>query len=119
MKITRADGEKHGLKMICFDAMYIDEWKNQKSTHDYIERRMLLNGLFKYGPTGSTDTYFEVLPELYRGDDTSKVLELLDEAIANKEEGVMITVCDAPYTFGRTWSLMKVKKFHQKQLQET
>ena len=108
MKITRSDGEKHGLKMKCFDAMCIDEWKNQKCTHDYIERRMLLEGL----QGGVPHTYFEVLPELYRGDDTSKILELLDEAIANEEEGVMINLLDAPYEFGRTWSLMKVKKMN-------
>ncbi len=108
MKITRSDGEKHGLKMKCFDAMYIDEWKNQKCTHDYIERRALLNHLL----TSAPHTYFELLPELYRGSDTSKVLELLDEAIANQEEGVMINICDAPYEFGRTWNLMKVKKMN-------
>lgn len=112
MKITRADGPKHGLKMICFDAMYIDEWKNQKCAHDYTERRMLLEGLFKYPPKTGPHVYFEVLPELYRGSDTTKVLELLDEAIENKEEGVMINICDAPYEFGRTWNLMKVKKMN-------
>lgn len=109
MKITRSDGEKHGLKMKCFDAMCIDEWRNQKCTHDYIERRMLLKGL--YGSEWN-HKYFEVIPELYRGDDTSKILELLDEAIANEEEGVMINLLDAPYEFGRTWSLMKVKKMN-------
>lgn len=108
MKITRSDGEKHGLKMKCFDAMHIDEWKAQYSTHDYIERRALLNTLV----TRKALIYFEALPELYRGTDTSKVLEFLDEAIANQEEGVMINICDAPYDFGRTWSLLKVKKMN-------
>ncbi len=108
MKITRSDGEKHGLKMKCFDAMHIDEWKAQKSTHDYLERRALLNTLV----ARKALIYFEVLPELYRGTDTSKVLEFLDEAIANQEEGVMINICNAPYEFGRTWSLMKVKKMN-------
>ena len=112
MKITRSDGEKHGLKMKCFDAMSLEEWKAQECTHDYIERRLLLNGLFKYGPSHGVHTYFEILPELYRGEDTSKVLEYLDEAIANQEEGVMINICDAPYEFGRTWNLMKVKKMN-------
>ena len=108
MKITRSDGEKHGLKMLVFDVMHIDEWKAQKCTHDYIERRAVLNSFFTYTPY--TRTYFELLPELYRGSDTSKVLEYLDEAIANQEEGIMINICDAPYEFKRTWSLMKVKK---------
>lgn len=108
MKITRSDGEKHGLKMICFDAMYIDEWKEQNCTHDYTERRLLLQGLMSTHP----HAYFEVLPVLYAGDDTARILELLDEAIANQEEGIMINICDAPYEFGRTWSLMKVKKMN-------
>ena len=108
MKITRSDGEKHGLKMKCFDAMSLEEWKAQKCTHDYIERRALLNHLL----TSAPHTYFELLPELYRGSDTSKVLEYLEEAIANQEEGVMINICDAPYEFGRTWNLMKVKKMN-------
>jgi DNA ligase-1 len=108
MKITRSDGEKHGLKMICFDAMHIDEWKTQTCTHDYTERRLLLQGLMSTHP----HTYFEVLPVLYAGDDTSKILELLDEAIANQEEGVMINISDAKYEFGRTWNLMKVKKMN-------
>ena len=108
MKLTRSGGEKHGLKMICFDAMYIDEWKTQTCTHDYTERRLLLQGLMSTHP----HTYFEVLPVLYVGNDTSKILELLDEAIANQEEGVMINICDAVYEFGRTWSLMKVKKMN-------
>ncbi len=112
MKITRADGEKHGLKMLVFDAMYIDEWKTQKCTHDWVERRSLLEGLYFYSPLKQEHKYFELLPVLYRGTDTSKVLELLDEAIANQEEGVMINICDAVYEFGRTWNLMKVKKMN-------
>ena len=112
MKITRADGEKHGLKMIIFDAMHIKEWKTQKSAHDYTERRLGLEGLFNYPPRGTSHTYFELLPILYQGEDTSKVLEFLDEAIANQEEGIMINICDAFYEFGRTWNLMKVKKMN-------
>ena len=110
MKITRSDSEKHGLKMKVFDAMSIEEWKAQKCGHDYITRRSFLNYVFS--DTAKNCVYFELLPELYRGSDTSKVLELLDEAIANQEEGVMINICDAPYEFGRTWSLMKVKKMN-------
>jgi DNA ligase-1 len=62
-------------------------------------------------------TYFELLPILYIGSDTSKVLELLEEAIAKNEEGVMINICDALYEFGRTWNLMKVKKMNTLDLQ--
>ena len=108
MKITRSDGDKHGLKMKIFDVLTYDEWINQECEHTYDQRRLLLNNLgYCY-----RSPYFELLPELYRGTDTSKILELLDEAIANQEEGVMINICDAKYEFGRTWNLMKVKKMN-------
>jgi DNA ligase-1 len=108
MKITRSDGDKHGLKMKVFDILTYDEWITQKCEHTYDQRRMLLNNLgYCY-----RSSYFELLPELYRGTDTSKILELLEEAIANSEEGVMINICDAMYEFGRTWNLMKVKKMN-------
>lgn len=110
MKITRSDGEKHGLKMKVFDIMDTTEWQAQKCERTWDERRALLEMIFKFFATNCT--YFELLPVLYRGTDTSKVLEYLDEAIANQEEGVMINICDAVYEFGRTWNLMKVKKMN-------
>lgn len=115
MKITRSDGEKHGLKMKCFDMLSLNEWKSQDCTHNWGERRVALADMFFYAP--HDPTYFELLPVLYQGTDTSKVIEYLEEAIANNEEGVMINICDAPYEFGRTWSLMKVKKMNTLDLQ--
>ena len=110
MKITRADGEKHGLKMLVFDAMSVSDWKTQQSSLTYIQRRQMLDCMTAF--YNNDTTYFELLPILYMGSDTSKVLELLEEAIASNEEGVMINICDAVYEFGRTWSLMKVKKMN-------
>lgn len=113
MKECRKDGPKTGLKMICFDAMHIDEWKAQKSEHDYIERRMLLDGLSSAHP----HTYFEVLPILYKGTDTSKITELLDEMVAQGSEGIMVNLCDAKYEFKRTNALLKCKKFQSLDLE--
>jgi DNA ligase-1 len=115
MKITRADGEKHGLKMLVLDAMPVSDWKTQQSSLTYIQRRQMLDCMTAF--YNNDTTYFELLPILYMGSDTSKVLELLEEAIASNEEGVMINICDAPYEFGRTWNLMKVKKMNTLDLQ--
>ena len=115
MKITRADGEKHGLKMLVFDAMSVSDWKAQQSSLTYIQRRQMLDCMTAF--YNNNLTYFELLPILYMGSDTSKILELLEEAIANSEEGVMINICDAVYEFGRTWNLMKVKKMNTLDLQ--
>ena len=106
MKITRADGPKTGVKMLVFDGMPVENWKAQYCPYSWNYRRATLDTVF----SGNGYTYFELLPVLYQGTDTSKILELLDSEIARGQEGVMINVCDAPYSFSRTWSLMKVKK---------
>ena len=107
MKITRKDGEKHGIKMLVFDWMPATDFKRQKCDIPYGRRCSEVEDLFA---NIDSTTYFEVLPFLYHGTDTSKIMELLDKAIAEKEEGVMINIWDAPYEFKRTNSLLKVKK---------
>ena len=108
MKITRKDGPKHGIKMLVFDAMYADEFKAQYCPRTWEERRTSLQRLFdRVQPT-----YFELLPVLYEGQDTSMITKLLDEAIANQEEGIMINIALAPYDFKRTNNLLKVKKMN-------
>ena len=110
MKITRADGDKHGVKMLVFDGMPLSDWKTQQSSLTYLQRRQMLDCMT--GFYNDDLTYFELLPILYLGSDTSKILELLESEIARGQEGVMINICDAPYEFGRTWNLMKVKKMN-------
>ena len=106
MKITRKDGEKHGVKMLVFDILTVEEFRTQQCEHTYDERRNLLEGLF-----GTTKrTYFELLPVLYRGKDTTEITKYLDQLTSEGEEGVMINICDAPYEFKRTNNLLKVKK---------
>ena len=44
------------------------------------------------------------------------IIKLLDEAIANDEEGVMVNLSDAPYECKRTSNILKVKKFQDADL---
>jgi DNA ligase-1 len=106
MKITRSDGEKHGLKMIVFDAMLAEEFRNQRCDRVWEERRRALDMIF--GPRDLK--YFELLPVLYQGEDTEMILKWLDAAIAADQEGIMINIALAPYEFKRTNYLLKVKK---------
>jgi DNA ligase-1 len=110
MKITRADGEKHGVKMLVFDGMPLTDWKSQQSSFTYLQRRQMLDCMT--GFFNDDLTYFELLPILYLGTDTSKILELLESEIARDQEGIMINICDAPYEFKRTNNLLKVKKMN-------
>lgn len=115
MKIVRqtTNPEKHGIKMLVFDYMTADEFKNQNCQNDYTVRRADAELLFHQIDC----QYFELLPILYRGSDTSKITELLEEEVANGEEGIMINICDALYEFKRTNSLLKVKKMQTMDLE--
>lgn len=116
-KIISQKGEtpKTGLTYRVFDAMYIDEWREQNCTHTYDERRNLLEGLFGYAP--APIPHIDLLPVLYKGDDVSKVQELLDQVVAAGGEGVMINLLDSLYRFTRCWDIMKVKKFQSLDLE--
>lgn len=108
MKITRALGEKHGIKMLVFDFLTLKEFKEQECTHIYKDRRKSLDNIFnKYELK-----YFNLLPILYQGTDTNKINELLTIALKNKEEGLMINFTEAYYEFKRTNNLLKVKKMN-------
>lgn len=110
MKIVRqtTNMEKHGIKMLVFDYMNVNEFKNQCCKYDYSTRRAGVELLFHQ----EDFKFFELLPILYVGEDTSMITKLLDEQVAAGEEGIMINIYDAPYEFKRTNSLLKVKKFN-------
>lgn len=108
MKIVRTkDKAKHGIKMLVFDWMPADDFKRQQCDFTYEIRRRELDRLF----TQIDCTYFELLPLLYVGDETSKISEILEEQITYGEEGIMVNIYDALYEFKRTNGLLKVKKF--------
>ena len=113
MKITRKDGEKHGVKMLVFDMMPVANFKMQQCPISYWSRRGMLTSLFDL----NNFTYFKKLPILYKGTDTSKIMELLEQQVSNGEEGVMINIISAPYEFKRTSNLLKVKKMNDLDLE--
>ena len=115
MKIVRqtTNMEKHGIKMLVFDYMNASEFKNQHCKYDYSTRRAGVELLFQQ----EDFKFFELLPVLYVGEDTSMITKLLDEQVAAGEEGIMINIYDAPYEFKRTNSLLKVKKMQTMDLE--
>ena len=115
MKIVRqtTNMEKHGIKMLVFDWMPASDFKRQKCELTYSLRRAYLDKMFH-----DLDLmYFETLPMLYVGSETSMITEILEEAVAKGEEGIMINILDAEYEFKRTNNLLKCKKFDSCDLQ--
>ena len=107
MKIVRTkDKEKHGIKMLVFDWMPASDFKRQQCDLTYSLRRAYLDKMFH----DSNFTYFETLPMLYVGSETSRITEILEEETSKGEEGIMINILDAMYEFKRTNNLLKVKK---------
>lgn len=133
MKIVRKDGDKRGIKMLVFDCLSVEEWKAQYCDTPYSMRRYVLDDVFNqaglardyelrqegsYLRMGDRfPRYFENLPELYSGRDTSKIMTYLDQAITEGQEGIMINIYDALYEFKRSQNLLKVKKMNTLDLQ--
>jgi DNA ligase-1 len=114
MKIVRTkDKEKHGIKMLVFDWMPASDFKRQQCDLTYSLRRAHLDQMFH----DSNFTYFETLPMLYAGSETSRITEILEEETAKGEEGIMINIMDALYEFKRTNNLLKVKKMQTMDLE--
>jgi DNA ligase-1 len=114
-KIIRLKGDtpKTGLTYRVFDCMSAAEFRSQKCDKTYSERRELLDTF-----ADRVDLkHIEVLPVLYRGDDTSKITEWLNTITAHGGEGAMCNVCSAKYSWSRTWDLLKVKKFQSLDLE--
>ena len=108
-KIIRLKGDtpKTGLTYRVFDCMAADEFLAQKCVNTYDERRVMLDTF-----ANRVDLkHIDVLPVLYRGGDTSKIIEWLNRITADDGEGCMVNICNEKYSWTRSWALMKVKKF--------
>ena len=113
MMITRRNGIKMGVKMLVFDAMSVTDFYLENCPTPYSDRRNLLQNISQ----SSQLTFFEVLPILYQGRDRTQIERVLNEQIANGEEGIMLNLNDGLYAFNRTKELLKVKRMHDVDLE--
>lgn len=101
--IVRKDGVKEGITYNVFDILDLDAFENRCCEMPYYQRRQRLETYFL------DKTYVKVLPVLYHGKDTSKIMEHLNIQRELEHEGVMINLADEYYQFSRTNALLKVK----------
>ena len=106
-KIIRKDGEKTGLTFNVFDMVKADEFLQGESKKTYQERRVDMERTF------NKENYdnLELVKALYTGEDPEKINDILQEQLANGEEGIMINL-DTPYRAKRHAGLLKVKEFY-------
>ena len=107
-QIVRKDGEKTGVTYHIFDLMTVDDFKNRSSSMVYSDRRTWMD-IIEFSLTMHAVKHIQIVPCLYRGKDTDKIVEILNWVRLQNQEGVMINIDDAPYQFKRTNDLLKVK----------
>lgn len=112
MKESRKKGIKYGLVLHAFDILTFEEFKQGISKIKCKDRKEQLSNLISLN--GFTNI-IEV-PIRYIGKDENMITKLLDEAIANDEEGIMINLSDSSYECKRTANILKVKKFQDADL---
>ncbi len=102
LKITRKDGEKHGVDFYIFDYLTLDEFEDGVSQFGYEYRRILLEGL-EYGSN------LVLAPVLYKGSDQEVIPPLLKAMEDKGREGLMLNIANAIYECKRTHSILKLK----------
>lgn len=110
-KIVMSDQQcKHGLTFHVFDYIPLCEFENKSGVIAYASRRGVLEQMIK-----GVD-HVTCVPVLYSGMDTNMIQRLVKEQVDLGHEGVMINITDAPYVFGRTKNLLKVKQMQDADL---
>ncbi|GAA0082883.1 ATP-dependent DNA ligase [Clostridium sp. CTA-6] len=103
--IRKKDVKKINLIFNIFDMIPLDEFKQGKSINDTLTRKNQLHNLLCDLKT----EWIKEVPMLYVGENRNKIDELLNKAIQNGEEGIMINLVDTKYQCKRTKDLLKVK----------
>ncbi|WP_061336657.1 RNA ligase family protein [Clostridium botulinum] len=103
--IRKKDIKKTNLIFNIFDMMPLDEFKQGVSINDTLTRKNQLHDILESLETN----WVKEVPMLYVGEDINKIDELLNIAVQNGEEGIMINLVDSKYQCKRTKDLLKVK----------
>ena len=105
VKVVRRDGIKKNVEFHAFDMLPVDSFKKGKEKCACDIRKNILHDFIK---ENNFECIVEV-PILYQGTDENKIMELLDRAKINNQEGIMLNLSDAPYECKRSKAILKVK----------
>lgn len=105
MKVARKKGEKRNLEFHVFDCIELNGFNKGYDLTPCIERKQKVSNLIK------NKKWLIEVPALYIGKDANMITKLLDEAISNNQEGIMINIANSGYSCKRTKDILKVKAF--------
>lgn len=97
---------KTGIYYMVFDVLNIKEFEELKGETPYIYRLDILSNVCK---NIKNKNVVKMINTLYVGDDTNRILDLLDECKELGAEGLMVNLLDSVYEFKRSKAILKVK----------
>ena len=109
-KIARKKGETEEKKLLqlhVFDILPVEEFRKGASKDVYTKRRALIEEKFE----GQSFDKLVKTEVLYKGCDHNTVLEMLDEVLAQEEEGLIVNMSDSKYLCKRHKGILKLKEF--------
>ena len=111
-KVVREDGIKKNVEYLLFDYLLVDDFYKGVSNIPCYERKANLHILL----SENVFIWLKEVPMLYIGDNKEKILQVLEEEVANDKEGIMLNIANAPYECKRSDKILKIKKFHDADL---
>lgn len=106
--INSENDDKTVISYTIFDIIPISEFESKESYLCYGGRREQLERIGNFLPK---ECNIRILPLLYQGNDQSVIDILLDQAVDEDKEGLMINL-NVPYKCKRHRGILKVKRFY-------
>jgi len=106
---------KDEIKFVIFDTFPESEFDKGESKDTYKKRQESLESIKQIIAEKALHN-IEVVNMIYQGIDQSKIMELLDYAVTNDWEGLMLNK-DSKYKCKRTSDLIKIKRFYTMDLE--
>ena len=103
--VNSKSSNKTGVQFIVFDLVPIEDYYNKKNKMPYVDRLNLMETVIQ------EDRFVQLVPKFGFTKDVNVVMNKLEEVVSNNQEGLILNILDAPYSFSRTKDLLKVKKF--------
>lgn len=105
IKVARKDGKKENLEFHIFDVIDVEKFQAGKDETPCKMRKLALNLALETG----NYKWLKEVPILYMGKDKTAIKPLLEQAIANEQEGLMCNVAEAAYELKRSDKILKIK----------
>ncbi|HCC07858.1 MAG TPA: ATP-dependent DNA ligase [Clostridiales bacterium] len=115
VKISQSKGEKTGIEFHIFDMIPISDFQEGFSNIECWQRKDMLKEIIE----SNNFEYLINVPIIYKGEDKTVVDVLLEEARSKGQEGIMVSLANAPYECKRTRHLLKVKAMESVDLKVT